>query len=113
MRKMLVILSVVFSVWVNDASAGFKNGNDLHRLCQTQLGSLNSVDCLAYIQGVYDVLISGYVHARYAVSCAPDKVSGRQVYDIVKIYLERHPNRRHFPAWSIISDAMRQAFPCN
>ena len=69
--------------------------------CSAKSGS-NLGLCVGYIVGVADTLED--------TTCLTKGVSSRQVYDVVKQYLESHPEERHYPASAIVSDAIKKAF---
>jgi hypothetical protein len=35
-----------------------------------------------------------------------------QLVDVVRVYLEKNPNRRHFPAAGLVGQALQEAYPC-
>lgn len=94
----------------------FLTGNDLHEYCQDRA---YGVACIYYVQGIIDggvhlnrvgknqlIIISGFRH------CSSDNVTGGQLRDVVKRYLEEHPERRHWAAANIVGEALEEAFPC-
>jgi len=101
-----VVLTVVFSVWANDANADYKDGNTLYSDCtSTRIGAQGV--CLGYVMAIIDVFDRLGV-----IDCVPRTATGNQVMDVAKKYLADHPEKRHFSAWSLVRDALRDAFPC-
>jgi hypothetical protein len=107
MRNVLVIISIVFSVWAGDASADFKDGNDLHADCTSNNGVETGL-CLGYVMAITDAMDELRPNV-----CIPRTVNGTQVVDIVKKHLTDYPAGRHFDAWSIVAFALEKVFPCN
>jgi hypothetical protein len=93
-------------------SSVFESGNELYDLC-TSSSAVKLGACSGYIMGVSDaesVLATETGHAR--LFCEPDSAVVRQDVDIVKRYLENHPELRHLSAASMVVFALQQAFPC-
>jgi MFS-type transporter involved in bile tolerance (Atg22 family) len=86
------------------ADAEFFSGNDL---LQRQFSSdtAERISAMGYVMGVFDV----YVRVTF---CAPNTVTAGQLNDMIKNYLTNNPAIRHRSAESIISDALKQAWPC-
>jgi hypothetical protein len=86
------------------ASAEFLDGNSL-------LSKMNDSDVipravsLGYVQGVIDVFVRTQV-------CPPRNITAGQAQDVVKRYLENHPEKRHFSADSLVINAVAQVWPC-
>lgn len=100
MNKWLVILLLA----TGPAQAEFYTGNDLLERIRSR-DSIERLEALLYIAGAADA-------HRGAVSCPTPEVTLGQVYDLVKNYLERNPERRHQPGDWIVAAAMRPVFPC-
>ena len=61
----------------------------------------------------------GYIRASYEFigmidkqACIPDAAEINQFARIVGRYMEQNPNRLHEPAFTIVIESLRQAFPC-
>jgi hypothetical protein len=85
------------------AQAQFHSGNDLLEMMRSESVG-KQMQGLGYIQGVTDALTN-------TVTCPP-RVSGGQVMDLIKNYLEANPAMRHFTAWSITSYVLKATWPC-
>lgn len=83
------------------AAAVFVTGNDLHEMCREV-----DRECKAYIIGVHDALAPPRPY------CTPIEVRGSQIQDVVRLYLEAHPEERHRTAPSLIVTALSNGFPC-
>lgn len=86
------------------ANAEFKDGNKL-------LSEINGDNhysrgvAMGYVMGVADA-IGG------ALACMPSNLTGGQLIDMTKQYLENNPSVRHYSADSIIVAMLGQAWPC-
>jgi len=86
------------------ASAEFLSGNDL-------LSRMNSEEvmqrmfALGYVAGVSDA-------QQHVFSCPPSGVTNGQVRDVVRSYLEANPSIRHKTADLLVTDALKQVWPC-
>jgi hypothetical protein len=45
--------------------------------------------------------------------CFPKGVEGPQIVDVIKRWLDEHPEVRHYSASSLIAEALKEKFPCN
>ena len=44
--------------------------------------------------------------------CIPNGVKQLQVIDVVKQWIDQHPALRHYTAASLITEALKESFPC-
>lgn len=100
MKKILALLALA---WF-PAKAEFYTGNELLERMRSR-DSIQRLEAMMYIAGAADA-------HRGAVSCPLPEVTLGQVYDLVKNYLERTPERRHQPGDWVVAAAMRPVFPC-
>jgi hypothetical protein len=100
MKKLIVGLLFVPCV----ANAEFLTGNDL-------LSRMNSDEvvqrmfALGYVAGVSDA-------QQHVFSCPPSGVTNGQVRDVAKSYIEANPGIRHKSADMLVTDALKQVWPC-
>ena len=98
---------------VAPAAAGeedaFLSGNNLHWYC-TRHALRQRGMCAGYVLGVADVL-SGQKLGPWQ-ACFPSPVTSQQVRDVVKRWLDRYPEKRHFNAKGLVAQALAEAFPC-
>lgn len=86
------------------AHAGFMTGNTL-------LSSMRSDElfkrayAIGFILGVHDVYED-------EVICSGANVTGGQLRDIVRKFLEENPNERDMPAHLLVMISLGKAFPC-
>ena len=76
--------------------------------------------CTGYIMGAID----GYNDQQERINtllgtdttrmyCVPTQVTVKQLIDTVVLYLQQHPERRHYAAIDEVSIALTEAYPCN
>jgi len=100
MKKVIVSLLLIPGM----ASAEFLTGNDL-------LSRMNSDEvvqrmfALGYVAGVSDA-------QQHVFSCPPAGVTNGQVRDVAKSYIEANPGIRHKSADMLVTDALKQVWPC-
>lgn len=86
------------------AHAEFLSGNDLLERITSERATLNAV-AIGYVMGVIDTG-TGVLH------CTPPSATAGQLADMVKGYLEKRPEIRHYSADSIINDMLKRTWPC-
>lgn len=95
------------------AHAGFDTGNRLHEDCRAA-NYFNRGYCGGYVTGIVDTIES--LQARGVLPadalCIPEESTKGQLVDVVKKYLDDHPERRHLEAGSLVPEALNSAFPC-
>jgi hypothetical protein len=100
MKRIAIAISFVCCT---AAHAEFWDGNYLHeKLNGTQA---DQHIALGYIMGVSDTLFG-------AVQCAPSNVTGGQVRDMVRNYINNTPAIRHRSADSIVTEVLKTVWPC-
>jgi hypothetical protein len=108
--KKIVFILVVFLISFNVFATSFYSGNDLKR----KVNSTELIDygfSFGYISAVSDSINKKKVFG-YPV-CLPDDVELKQLVDVVKIYMNSHPNLLHYAANSLVAEALTDAFPCS
>ncbi|WP_425475910.1 Rap1a/Tai family immunity protein [Mesorhizobium yinganensis] len=86
------------------AQAGFTDGNELNEDCSGGTkGSFRSGACIGYVAGVVDA-------DEGIGNCLPYGPKMGQIRDVVKQYLQDHPESRHYNASSLVVIAVREAF---
>jgi hypothetical protein len=109
---MRVILAIVFGLAAITAQADpyFMDGNALY-------GRLVKHDptAMAYIFGVYDAVQITQYHAPSSerIICAPPAVTGTELVDAVRGFLEAEPSTLSFPGAVVVLRAFIWAFPCD
>jgi Ssp1 endopeptidase immunity protein Rap1a len=109
---MRVILAVVLGLTAIIAQADpyFMDGNALY-------GRLLRQDptAVAYIFGVYDAVQITQYHAPSSerIICAPPAVTGTELVDAVRGFLEAEPSTLSFPGAVVVLRAFIWAFPCD
>ena len=110
---MRVILLVAFLMgWLGPVSAaGYATGNLVHKWCSATDDRWAVGACNGYSLAVADTLYNGDSVGGHR-ACIPKTVASKQVFDIAKVYLENHPEDRHFAAERLIAQALSEAWPC-
>jgi Rap1a immunity proteins len=65
---------------------------------------------LGYVAAIADA--SGQRGVEGRRTCAPPNVTLQQDVDVVKRYLEMHPEQRQYVAEGLVALALSEAFPC-
>ncbi|MGU5678101.1 Rap1a/Tai family immunity protein [Aeromonas allosaccharophila] len=106
LRLFCIVLLSLYSAY---SSAMFKDGNDIYRICTTPKDDkyfhMDASYCQGYIIGVVDT-VDGFF------ACLPEGVTVGQNVDIVTKYLATHPEIRHMEGSIIVTDALKEFFPC-
>jgi hypothetical protein len=45
-------------------------------------------------------------------NCIPPEATWQQTVDVVKRYLDQHPEQRHYAAVNLVAMALAEAYPC-
>jgi hypothetical protein len=108
MRVFIAALVMVFGL-SGEGKAGFIDGNLLNEICQTKNG-YDRGTCTGYIMAIIDISekkpFYGYCHQ------IPSAATGVQVRDVVKAWLEKHPEVRHLSAHSLVVRTLSETWPC-
>lgn len=100
--KRLVLALALFS---GAAQAEFMDGNDL--LDKMNGSNMDKMLALGYVMAASDA-------ARGVRICnVPPTVTAGQTHDMVKAYLERFPQVRHFTADVLVGRALEVMWPCS
>ena len=110
--SMKAILACIFTLLVIDAQAApyFGDGYELQNRLLRQ-----DPAALAYVVGVYDTIQLTQYHASAAERyvCPPPAVTGTELVDAVKGYLQAEPEISIYPAALVVLRALVWAFPCD
>ena len=112
-KPMRIILLVAFLMGLLETASAevvFDDGNSLHAQCQIET-SISNGYCLGYVAAVADAMVDKRtLSGRQA--CLPRGVMRGQAMDVVKAWLTKHPEKRHFEAWGLVARALSEAWPC-
>ena len=112
MRGAIAMLTIFMILLVGMGSAwGLTSGNKLYELLTSEsLYSQYTGD--SYILGVMDTTDSinkvWHLPVRWTI---PPGVTKGQIYEAVKQYLEKHPEKRNDTAYGSVINALGEAFP--
>ena len=90
---------------ISEAAKAFFTGNELYNQCSNYMPA-EALFCQGYVAALSDSL-----GPEYKV-CMPNEVTLGQAMDVVITFLRAHPELRHLTAWSLVQNALAQAFPC-
>jgi hypothetical protein len=110
----LVVLLVslyCFAAFAQTPTGAFVSGNRLHEWYEG--GDVSKLRAMAYVLGAADTLTSVQAVQKRCVFIAPPDMTSGQVIDIVRLYLQKHPERRHYGADGIVYEALADAWPCS
>lgn len=111
MAKPIIFLAVAaMALTPKIATAEFYSGNELFQLCMNYQHGAS-----LYIGGVLDAAVvfqDVENNLQTAGVCMPPKVLLGQARDIACLYLQGHPENRHYPAAGLVIGSMAEAFPC-
>jgi hypothetical protein len=72
------------------------------------------VYCPAYIAGISDAMSANNEGvAGWHVCFRSLNVTVQQLADVVKLWLQNHPEKRDLEAPGLVAEALEEAFPCN
>ena len=96
MLHFLLAPAIVSAIAVGDTSNSFQSGDALLAQCTdtTAAKSLELLLCVAYIEGVSDLMESDRVRAGQK-PCMPAGAIGQQAIDVTVRFLQQHPELRH------------------
>jgi hypothetical protein len=93
------------------ARADATTGNDLWSKCTSKDGVFDRAICDGYVAAISEAM--GPPNGVYDFrACFPERSTRGQLVDVVKQYLDRHPEQRHLPAVTLVANALATAFPC-
>ena len=109
MRHWLALTALITGCLISTpSSAQFYDGNDLKRTCDR-----GSDFCNGYIIGaVDDLVMQQQVDGAKKYYCIPAGSETTQVVDIVKRYLTNNPEKRHWPASFLVTNALSETYSC-
>lgn len=91
------------------AAANYYKGETLYQFCESS-NTAQSAFCLGYVMAAVDQ--DELMRAQASkVSCLPDDLPKPEtVVDVVKSYLRRHPEDRHYPASGVVHLSLVEAY---
>ena len=115
MTSRAILVAVVFSALVagGQATAEIIDGNKLLADCQdgdnpnARESTTKWGTCFGYISGVADALVPAGLY------CMPGGATAGQIAEVVKLYIQNHPEKRYMSAPKLTVDALSERFPCN
>lgn len=108
-RLVGIVLAGLVSCIAQADSLIFLSGNELHDELQSE-NMTRQVTAIMYVLGVADTMQT--LQTTEYPACRPKEVTRKQLGDVVKKWLEKNPDKRHFSASSVTMHALSEAFPC-
>jgi hypothetical protein len=109
LRVLAVFVTVMMpQVMLADA---YLDGSSLYARC-TGTADDGMMMCLGYVTGIADAMTSNNLKVNDFKICLPQRSSNFQSRDVAVKFLRDHPEWRHFPAADLVSQALKDAFPC-
>jgi hypothetical protein len=105
------IAALLFSFCALPAQASFMDGNQLLEWFEGDTSAYKG-GALAYVMGVHDGLQGLQDAMNACLVNLPKGVTAKQAADVVRIWLEKHPERRHYRADNLVGQALMEAWPC-
>jgi hypothetical protein len=65
-----------------------------------------------YSKGYFDGYVLGVLDLTKDRRCIPERVEMGQTLDVIKNYLNDHPEELHLPASDLVLKAIQMAWPC-
>lgn len=114
MKKILIAITAAVMLSSSGAWAiTFVTGSELLTSCTEPSGSVRRAMCSGYMAGVAGgYTLRGAWENIPEDICMPDGVTIGQLVRVVTKHLEEHPEKLHFGAASLATNAYLEAFPC-
>ena len=113
MRRICLVL-VLILFWASFACAFFKTGNDLVSWMQEYEKAISGNTYDSYDAGSYTAFLfatnTGLEHN--GEICKPKGLKAKQLFAVVKNYLNDHPEKWTEPGYDLARNALMDAFPC-
>jgi hypothetical protein len=99
----------------------FETGYDLKKICVERKEAEMELVCHTYIEGVLEGISLGArvtsfditgEYVNYKLFCLPKDGTIGQYVEVIKKYIEDHPENLNEPSAPLISLAIKEAFPC-
>jgi hypothetical protein len=108
--RLVAMATAVALACLPTAARADVDGNELSHLCTSKGARANGL-CYGYVTAIAEVARGDdglYGHH----ACLPEHTTRRQAVEVVKRYLDQHPEQRHYGASGLVAEALAEAFPC-
>lgn len=130
MKRIIICAAVLMAVATAPARAVTRSGNDILVDCKNLIDSETSERlskekvlgvgyCIGLIDGfvtfnyVYEVVLQSEEKGGMAQMCLPDRVSTRQLAEVIVTYLEQSPDRLQESGQALAAQALVARYPCD
>lgn len=105
-RRLFTAGAVVVAVMaVSVGARAAIDGNKLYRYCRS-----GSTYCAGYVTSIAHVMSTGAVVGGF--TACTQGAANTQMVEVVKRFLERHPEARQNAAGRLVAQALAETFPC-
>ena len=109
-----MLVAVALSVLIGGTGWDAMLGNNLAESCEAWGGRASNDAATNFKTGACVGYIWGLAGAgEGSAFCFPHGVQANQIVDVIKKWLQDHPELRHYAASSLITAALKEKFPCN
>jgi hypothetical protein len=108
----LLLASISVSGQGNHTVMTFDTGNNFLAACETPKDEPTNFACRYYVFGVADGIAFTQPSDK-PVYCLDSHATMAQERNIVIRFMQTHPERTHIATAALISEALRDAFPCH
>jgi len=110
LRSTVLVAALIAAPCAALGQEKYFSGNRLLARCNASSEQPEYTLCLGYILAVTHAL-EGYVQG-FRACVPPRETTVSQLAGVVRKWLEEHPERRHYAAFSLAIQALAEAFPC-
>lgn len=109
----MIELAIMLAAQLVPGFGTFETGNVLWEDCSSPKADYQrQAWCGGYVSGVVDMNAVAAVRRGSPVFCLPAHVTVQQAIDVVRKFLEDHPEKRHAAAADMVAEALSRGFPC-
>ena len=112
MKKIILLILLTISTNVFSGNELYFSGNELAEMMVEYEKDVDNLKS-AYMAGQYYAYVIGVLESTNGIIwCNPGNVTNGQLNKIVSKYLHNNPEKLHFYANSLVTQALKEALPC-
>lgn len=109
----LILAALVLSSTLTQPALAYLTGNDYKEYCTAEQHLPKSGACLGYFVGFVDTIrLLEHTLGSKVLCDIPIEITPAQLRAMILGYMDKHPERLHWNAATIILNMMNEAFPC-